>query len=148
MFAPADRELSGYSAGDRVGLGWPPLNALISALDALADVSDQVTRAVQHHDRQALETSNERAEALVEHINDLLASMTEEDRSHIGAAGVSGLCERLAVGARRNAYLIERAWAVDAALMRMLVGIGKVGSEGVAAGYGDPSGQTFVDRQA
>jgi len=29
----------------------------------------------------------------------------------LGRVGVTDLCERLAAGARRNAYLIEQAWA-------------------------------------
>jgi hypothetical protein len=146
MFAQGDRELSRYAAGYPVGLGSPELNALTSALTALAAISDEVTLAVQHHDRPALEQLNARAEEFVAQVNSLAAALTDEDRALIGATGIAILCERLAVGARRNAYLIEQAWAVDAALMRMLVGIGKVGPDGV--GYGTVPTQAFVDRQA
>jgi hypothetical protein len=64
------------------------------------------------------------------------------------AYGIPALCERLAAGARRNAYLIEQAWAVDAALMRLLLGLGKVGSDGTIGRYAASSGPTYVDRQA
>ena len=148
MLAQGDRDLARYAAGYRVGAATPGLNALSDALAALADVSDQLTLAVQHHDRAAIENSNAQAERILVEVNRHTESLTEEDRALVGETGIGFLCERLAIGARRNAYLIEKAWAVDAALMRMLVGIGKVGSEGVVAGYGEPPAQTFVDRQA
>ena len=148
MFAPGDREFARYAPGHGVGTASPGLNLLSSTLTALADVSDQLTLAVQHHDRPAIERSNARAEQLLVEVGGLADSLTEGDRAFMGETGIRTLCERLAIGARRNAYLIEKAWAVDAALMRMLVGIGKVGSEGVVPGYGEPPPQTFVDRQA
>jgi hypothetical protein len=66
----------------------------------------------------------------------------------LGEFGVPGLCARLADGARRNAYLIEQAWAVDAALMRLLLGLGRVGADGTVGGYSVPPGPTYVDRGA
>jgi hypothetical protein len=44
--------------------------------------------------------------------------------------------------------LIEQAWAVDAALMRLLLGLGKVGSDGSVGGYSSNPGPSYVDRQA
>jgi hypothetical protein len=146
VFAPGDRELSGFAAGFRAGLGSPQLSALTSALTTLADIADEVTAAVQRHDRPGLEAANARAEPLVGEVNRLSATLTVDDRALIGEAGIAVLCERLSVGARRNAYLIEQAWAVDAALMRMLVGVGKTGPDGT--GYGEMPAQQFVDRQA
>jgi len=66
----------------------------------------------------------------------------------MAAVGIPGLSERLAAGSRRNAYLIEQAWAVDAALMRLLLGLGKVGADGAFGGYASNPGPTYVDRQA
>lgn len=148
MFAPGDGELARYAAGSGVGLGSPELSELSTTLAALADASDEVSLAVQRHDRVALENSNARAEALVVRVNGLAAALTDADRVLVAETGIAVLCERLAVGVRRNAYLIEQAWAVDAALMRMLVGIGKTGADGVAAGYGEPPSRAFIDRQA
>jgi hypothetical protein len=146
MFAPGDRELEAYAPGCPVGPASPGLDALSWALTALADISDAVTLAVQRHDRIALEQSNVRAEKLVLEVNALAESLTERDRALVAETGIGALCERLAAGGRRNAYLIEQAWAVDAALMRMLVGIGKVSPDGT--GYGSAPAQAFVDRQA
>jgi hypothetical protein len=148
MLAPGDRELARYAIGFGVGLGSAELTALTSALTTLAEIADTVTDAVQRHDRTSLEKANERADGLVTEVNRLAATLTREDRALIGEAGITALCGRLAVAARRNAYLIEQAWAVDAALMRLLVGVGTVGAEGTASGYGSQPGPNYVDREA
>jgi hypothetical protein len=136
------------SADYLVDLGSPELTALTSALTSLAEASDAVTAAVQLHDRVALEHANLRAEHLVGEVNSRAAALTPRDRAVIASTGIAGVCERLAVSGRRNAYLIEQAWAVDAALMRLLVGIGKSGPDGAAGAYGEPPTPTYVDRQA
>jgi hypothetical protein len=148
MFAPSDREFAGSAVGYRVSFGSPELSALAAALARLVSASDGVADAVTRHDRLALVRSNEQADALVDEVNQLAAALTDEDRLMLGEFGVPVLCERLAVGARRNAYLIEQAWAVDAALMRLLLGLGKVGSDGTVSGYSVPGGPTYVDRGA
>ena len=112
------------------------------------ETSDGVADAVTRHDRVALVEYNEKADALVDDVNRLTASLTESDRNLLPDMGVPALCERLAVGVRRNAYLIEQAWATDAALMRMLFGLGRVGPDGAAGAYSTPSGPTCVDRGA
>src|ERR1035437_3112582 len=119
-----------------------------SSMSRLVAVSDGVAEAVRRHDRIALTSCNEQADALVGEVNGLNAALTDEDRSLLGKIGVAALCERLAAGARRNAYLIEQAWAVDAALMRLLLGLGKVGADGAIGGYASSPGPTYVDRQA
>jgi hypothetical protein len=146
MLAPGDSELARFAAGYRPAPASPQLSALAAALSTLAGISDEVTLAVQRHDRLALDAANARSDELMSEVNRLSASLSAEDRAIIGETAIGALCERLALGARRNAYLIEQAWAVDAALMRMLVGIGKVGPDGT--GYGDMPAQQFVDRQA
>jgi hypothetical protein len=148
VFAPGGRELARYAVGYGVGLDSPELTALTSALTTLAEISDDVTAAVQRHDRPALEKANERAERLVGEVNRLAAALTQADRALIGETGIAALCQRLAAAARRNAYLIEQAWAVDAALMRLLVGVGTTGAEGTVSGYGSQPGPTYVDREA
>jgi hypothetical protein len=91
---------------------------------------------------------NEQAEPLVDEVNRLTATLTEEDRAVLGETGVTALCERLAAGMRRNARLIEHAWAVDAALMRLLLGLGRVGADGAVGSYSANPGPTYVDRGA
>jgi len=141
MFAPADRDLARYVAGYGVGLS-PQLSALSAALSDLAAVSDDVTEAIQRHDRIALEAANARAEELLADIGRINASLTEDDRHLVAETDISTLCQALAVGARRNALLLEQAWAVDAALMRLVVGAGK---DGV---YNASQGPAYVDTQA
>jgi hypothetical protein len=148
MLAPDSRELARYAVGYGVDFGSPELTALTTTLTQLAEISDDVTNAVQRHDRPSLEQANERAEGLVSEVNRLAAALTQEDRALVGGTAIAGLCQRLAVAARRNAYLIEQAWAVDAALMRLLVGVGTAGAEGTVSGYGSQPGPTYVDREA
>ena len=148
MFAPSDREFAGSAVGYRAGFGSPELAALTTALSRLISASDRVADAVTRHDRLALVRSNEQAEALVDEVNRLATALTPQDREMLGEVGVPDLCEGLAIAARRNAYLIEQAWAVHAALMRLLVGLGKVGSDGALGGYAVPAGPTYLDRGA
>jgi hypothetical protein len=148
MFAPGDREFARYPDDLMAGLGSPELNALTIALGKLVETSDGVADAVTRHDRAALVESNERADALVDDVNRLSASLSDQDRALLPSVGVPALVERLAAGARRNAYLIEQAWAVDAALMRLVMGLGRVGPDGSVDGYGSAPGPTYVDRQA
>jgi hypothetical protein len=148
MFAAGDREFAGNAAVRRGGLGSPELAALVTALTSLVAASDGVAEAVNRHDRLALIRANDTADALVDEVNRLAAALSEGDRLILGEYGVPALCERLAAGARRNAYLIEQAWAVDAALMRLLLGLGKVGADGSVGGYVAPPGPAYVDRGA
>ena len=148
MIAPGEREFAGNAVDYRASFGSPELSALTNALSRLVAASDGVAEAVTHHDRLALTRCNEQAEALVDEVNNLAAGLTAEDRSILGEVGVTDLCDQLAAGARRNAYLIEQAWAVDAALMRLLLGLGKVGADGTVGGYAANPGPSYVDREA
>ena len=142
MLAPGGYRPSGYAPGYAQGAGSPQFGALTAALAALAEVSDSVAVAVRSHDRAALEEANARAEELLARIAELGPTITEQDRLLIDSDTLSGLAERIASGARRNAYLIERAWATDAALMRLMMGVGKEGA------YGEQPAAAYVDRQA
>jgi hypothetical protein len=148
MLAPGDRELAGRAADYRAGFGSPELSALAAALTSLVEASDSVADAVTRHDRLALMASNQRAEELVAEVNRIAGSLSAEDVTVVRETGIPALCEWLSAGARRNAYLIEQAWATDAALMRMLMGFGRVGSDGPTSAYGEASGPTYVDREA
>jgi hypothetical protein len=148
MFAPGEIEFAGNAVSFRASFASPELSALTTALTGLVAASDGVADAVTRHDRIALTRCNEEADALVDEVNRLTAALTAEDKKLLGEAGVTALCERLAAGARRNAYLIEQAWAVDAALMRLLLGLGRVGPDGAVGGYAANPGPSYVDRQA
>lgn len=148
MLAPGDTEFAGNAVGFRVSFGSTELTALASALNRLVAASDGVADAVTRHDRIGLIKCNEQAEAILGEINRLGAALTPEDRTLLGETGIAALCQRLAEGAQRNAYLIEQAWAVDAALMRLLLGLGRVGADGTVGGYSTSPGPSYVDRQA
>jgi|ERR1035437_442289 hypothetical protein len=148
MFAQGDLTLAGNAVDFRADFGTPALSALTIALSRLVAASDGVADAVRRHDRLALISCNEQADALVGEVNRLSSSLTVEERSLLRVVGVTALSERLGECARRNALLIEQAWAVDAALMRLLLGLGKVGSDGNVGGYSSNPGPSYVDRQA
>jgi hypothetical protein len=148
MVTPGEREFAGNAAERRADFGSTELSALTVALGRLVVASDGVADAVTRHDRAGLIKCNEQAESLVDEVNRLTSALDPHDKTLFGEVGVTTLCERLARGARRNAYLIEQAWAVDAALMRLLLGLGRVGADGTVGGYSAAPGPTYVDRQA
>jgi hypothetical protein len=148
MLTPGDREFAGSAVLDRDSFGSPELSALTLALSRLAAASDMVADAVTRHDRLALVASTEQADALVEEVGRLNTALSDDERAMLPHVGVPELCDRLAAGARRNAYLIEQAWATDAALMRLLLGLGRVDPDGSISGYSANPGPTYVDRGA
>jgi hypothetical protein len=148
MVTPGDREFAGSAVDYRASFGSPELSALTTTLGLLVAASDGVGEAVTRHDRLALERCNEQAEALLDQVNSLTCALSDEDRGLFGEFGVTALCERLVAGSRRNAFLIEHAWATDAALMRLIMGLGTGGTDGAVPGYGTTPGPTCVDREA
>jgi hypothetical protein len=150
MFAPGDadyRRAPGYSADT----GWSPsprLVALASTLSRLLAASNGVTEALTRHDRVALETSNELSSSLVAEVGDLAVGLTDQERLDLASTPIPELRAELAAAARRNAVLIEQAWAVDAALMRLILGGGKTGQDAAGTGYGSAPGPAYVDRGA
>jgi hypothetical protein len=150
MYAPGDADYR-RAEGYRAETGWSPsprLVALASALTRLLAAADGVTEALARHDRAALEASNERSSAIVAEVADIAGSLTGEDRSELGATSIPTLREQLGVAARRNAVLIEQAWAVDAALMRLVLGGGRTVPDPSGAGYASAPGPAYVDRGA
>lgn len=148
MSGPAEFAPRGEDLSSGLFPGSPGAAALCAALALLEDVSARVTDAVTRHDRVALEAANADAEALVAEVGRLAATLSPAERPFLAPLGIPAACERLAAGSRRNALLIERAWAVDAALMRLLLGAGRAGTEGTATGYGAAAGPTWLDREA
>jgi hypothetical protein len=128
--------------------GVPGPAALRAALVGLLAASDRVSDAVGRHDRLALEAANAEADALVVEVGRLAAALTPADRPLLVELGIPAACERLAAGSRRNAILIEQAWAVDAALMRLMLGAGRAGADGNSSAYGSAPGPTWLDREA
>ncbi|HEX8941065.1 MAG TPA: hypothetical protein VF763_12965 [Candidatus Limnocylindrales bacterium] len=154
------------AASDGAPAVWPPavpsdaVTDLQAALAALADATDAVAFAVRKHDHAALLEANLRADALVAEVGRRTADLSPQERLELDAAGVPALCERLRAAARRNALLIERAWAIDAATMRLLAALARPAepaADAPSAAYGPagPAGAAFgadraayLDRQA
>lgn len=122
--------------------------ALVALLAELAEATDALTIAVERHDLAGLLAANDRAEALTSRVDGLVGALTEADRAGLDRARIVTLRERLEAAARRNAYLIERAWALDAATMRLLAGLGRPDPASAAGAYAVAPGGTWLDRQA
>jgi hypothetical protein len=117
------------SAGPTNASGGSRAAALAAALEDLADASDTLTIAVERHDLASLLAASERAERLTGRVAGLASHLEPIDRIELDGERIAGLRDRLSISARRNAYLIERAWALDAATMRLLAGLGQGGAE-------------------
>jgi hypothetical protein len=128
--------------------------ALVATLDELVGATDALTIAVERHDLAALMAASDRAEKLTARVDTLASELDPLDRVDLDTGRIAELRDRLAVGARRNAYLIERAWALDASTMRLLAGVGQDTSDGLlserpANGYLPiASAAMYLDRQA
>jgi hypothetical protein len=81
-------------------------------------------------------------------VGDLAVGLTDQERLDLASTPIPELRAELAAAARRNAVLIEQAWAVDAALMRLILGGGKTGQDAAGTGYGSAPGPAYVDRGA
>jgi hypothetical protein len=134
--------------GSRVPTGRDPAILLGEDLADLADATDSMTSAVERHDLARLVATNERAEALAARIGELSGSLTDADRTRLDHGRMRALCERIDTAVRRNACLIERAWALDAATMRLLAGLGRVATDTPLHPYAQPSTPGYLDRQA
>lgn len=129
--------------------GWSDVSAaLVDALSKLAASTDALTIAVERHDLAGLLAATDRAEVLTGKITEISAGLTDADRPGLDAERILALRDRLDVAARRNAYLIERAWALDAATMRLLASLGRPAPDVPLQSYAPPSVPGYLDRQA
>jgi hypothetical protein len=146
MAAPAGRRPT--ADGSRSPDGRDPPSALVEDLAELATSTDDLTAAVNRHDLAALLAANGRAEELVARLRARSGDLTDVERGRLDMVRVRVLQDRIDVAARRNAYLIERAWAVDAATMRLLASLGRPAGDGPGGPYAPPPGPGYLDRQA
>lgn len=107
---------------------------LDATLAELADVIDSIGVAVRSHDLAAIEAANERATALQTALAARIAAPGDADRVRPSGRLV-GLLDRLRSGVRRNALLIEHAWAIDAATTRLLLSLGRSPAEPLVGAY-------------
>jgi hypothetical protein len=115
-------------------------------LDALAEAGDAMTAALVAHDLDAITAATHDAETLVEQLERVErgARAKRADRERRAA-----VAERIGASARRNAVLLESAWATDAALLRLLAAAA-LEADAAAAGYEPaPAGPAgWLDRSA
>lgn len=99
----------------------------IDLLEQLAAAGETLTDAIVHHDLDAIVAATRRAEELVGMLD--ASERAQRDPANNDPGGdddvtvdpdVVLLGARIGASARRNALLLERAWATDAALLRLL----------------------------
>lgn len=125
-----------------------PVAGLAGDLADLAATCDATTDALEHRDLPALVAANEQAERLTARIREHAAGLTDADRMSVDTDPARALRERINRAAQRNAYLIERAWALDAATMRLLASLGRPPLDLAVRPYSPPDGPGYLDRQA
>lgn len=128
--------------------GVDPVDWLAEELGSLAAACDATTAAVEQHDLVGLVAANEQAERLTERIRERASALTDAERARVGTERVRTLHERIGRAVQRNAYLIERAWALDAATLRLLASLGRPDTELGLGSYAPPVGPGYIDRQA
>ena len=116
-------------------------------LEALAEAGDALTAALVAHDLAGVTSATRAAEALVGRLD-----LVEADPAarHADRASFAALAARIGAGARRNAVLLEAAWATDAEILRLLAAAAMEQDAGASA-YGpgtssEPAG--WLDRSA
>lgn len=122
--------------------------ALLVALGELAEAADSLTHAIEGHDLAGLLAAIERAETLGGRVDELAAGFTDLDRARLDPVRFAAVRDRLTRAARRNAYLIEQAWALDAATLRLLASLGRPPAETPVAPYAPSAAAGCLDRQA
>lgn len=120
----------------------------VAMLHDLADASEALGDALMRHDRPGLVAANGRTEALTALLAERADTLTPAERTALAAPELAPLYERIRTAARRNMVLIEQAWALDAATLRLLAGVGQAQAEGQLSPYRTPSRAGYIDRQA
>lgn len=142
------RSASTRRVADAGSLRADPGDWLADELADLVEACDATTTALELRDLPGLLAANERAEALMDRIRERAADLNDVDRSNADTDPARILRERISRATRRNAYLIERAWALDAAIMRLLAGLGRPAPDQAIHPYAPPNGPGYFDRQA
>lgn len=121
-----------------------------SLLEALAEAGDALTDALVAHDLPGIAGATQVAQSLVERLDALAA---DPDAGPGARASTAALTVRIGATARRNALLLEAAWATDAAMLRFLAaaaaeadGPAAYGPTGPAGASAQPAG--WLDRTA
>ena len=116
-------------------------------LEALAEAGDALTSALVAHDFAAIGAATRAAEALVTGLDRI---DTDLRAAHRDRGRYLALVSRISATARRNAVLLESAWATDAAILRLLAAAAREAAAGPS--YATPTASAlpagWLDRTA
>ena len=128
-----------------------PVAWLRQTLGGLVEATDAITSSITARDLAALGTAVSRAETLTEALgraNPTLEEMRGDRRIREAGPELVGLRQRLRENGRRNALLIQRAWELDAAAVRLLVRLVAPDAEQPAAAYQRAAAPRLLDTPA
>jgi len=141
----------------------PPPSPEAILLEALAAAGEALTTAIVAHDLDAIVAATRDAELLMARMAREQAALRRvaagdspeefDDMCQPPDPAVLLLGARIGATARRNALLLEQAWATDAALLRLLATAARAEMDAArGSGYAQPSPDAqpagWLDRQA
>jgi len=146
---PSDAKARRLSAEEL--LSSDPVAWLRQTLGGLVEATDAITSSITQRDITALGAAVARAEALTDALgraNPVLDEMRGDRRIRAAAPELVALRERLRENGRRNAVLIQRAWELDAAAVRLLVRLVSPDAELPAGAYQRAAAPRLLDTPA
>ncbi len=148
---PAQRARAGAGRQPAPGVPAVPPDSAIAAdpvawlravLAGLIEATDAMTATVASRGLAGLASAVERAETITAALGraaPLLGGLREDPRLVAAGPELAALRERVRENGRRNAHLIQRAWELDAAAVRLLVRLVAPAGEGPAVAYAAPA---------
>jgi hypothetical protein len=131
LAVPPDSAVAGDPAG------W-----LRIALGGLVEATDAMTMTVAARDLAGLAAAVERAEQITGALGraaPVLGELRDDPRLVAAGPELAALRDRIRENGRRNAHLIQRAWELDAAAVRLLVRLVAPAGDGPAVAYAAPA---------
>jgi hypothetical protein len=125
----------------------PPPGDLLETLARLGEALDAIADAVIAHDRERLDAANARANDLLDTLAVRRRAVEESGIPATSDPEVVGIMRSLRTAVRRNAMLIERAWATDASTTRLLMSLGRGPADSPMAAYA-PAPYVAIERSA
>lgn len=119
----------------RSAAGRPSGSDLSETLREVSATLDAVAAAVMAHDRERLDSANERARLLLTTLAAQVGELDETGAPMPADGRIAGLVRGLRTAVRRNSLLIERAWAMDAATTRLLLSLGRGAADSPGGAY-------------
>lgn len=109
---------------DEALLAADPAGWLRNVLGGLVEATDAITATVTGRDLDGLTAAVGRAETLTDALSraqGVFDDLRNDPSIRAAAPELIALRERIRANGRRNAHLIQRAWELDAAAVRLLV---------------------------